>query len=206
MIKHREVVKLLKNKKALLTIALAVVAVALFIYCTHEKPVDFNTEVKPIINKKCITCHGGVKRQGDFSLLFRSEAVGKTKSGKYGIIPGDPEGSEMIRRLTLKDPEERMPYKHEPLSEAEIATLRKWVKQGAKWGDHWAYVAVKPVTVPNNDWGHNNIDHFIYQQLEEHELQPSPEADKATLLRRLSLDLTGIPAPSNIATAFLSGP
>ncbi|HEY0612327.1 MAG TPA: DUF1549 domain-containing protein, partial [Chitinophaga sp.] len=206
MITHRKVVKHLKNKKALLTIAVAVVAVALFIYCTHEKPVDFNTEVKPIINKKCITCHGGVKRQGDFSLLFRSEAVGKTKSGRYGIIPGDPEGSEMIRRLTLKDPEERMPYKHEPLSDAEIATLRKWVKQGAKWGDHWAYVAVKPVTVPDNDWGHNNIDHFIYKQLEEHELQPSPEADRATLLRRLSLDLTGMPAPANIAAAYLSGP
>jgi hypothetical protein len=203
---HREVVKQLKNKKALLTIALAAVAVALFIYCTHERPVDFNTEVKPIINKKCISCHGGVKRQGDFSLLFRSEALGKTKSGKYGIIPGDPGGSEMIRRLSLKDPEERMPYKHEPLSDAEISTLRKWVKQGAKWGDHWAYVAVKPVSVPENNWGHNNIDHFIYKQLEEQELQPSPEADKATLLRRLSLDLTGMPATPNIAAAYLSGP
>lgn len=203
---HRKVVSQLKNRKILLTIAVAVIAVALFVFCAYEKQVDFNTEVKPIINKKCISCHGGVKRQGDFSLLFRSEAIAKTKSGKYGIIPGDAEHSEMIRRLTLKDPEERMPYKHEPLTDKEISTLRKWVKQGAKWGDHWAYVAVKPVSVPGNDWGHNNIDHFIYGKLDEMKLQPSPAADKATLLRRVSLDLTGIPAPKDITAAYLSGP
>jgi hypothetical protein len=76
--------------------------------------VDFNTEVKPIFNKKCITCHGGVKRQSGFSLLFRSDAVAINKSGLPAIIPGDPSHSELIRRLTLKDPEERMPYKHPP--------------------------------------------------------------------------------------------
>lgn len=208
---HRKVdirssVRQLKNKKTLLTVAVIVIAGGLFIFSTYEKPVDFNTEVKPIINKKCISCHGGVKRQGDFSLLFRSEALAQTKSGQYGIIPGDPKRSEMIRRLTLKDPEERMPYKHEPLTDAEISILTRWVKQGAKWGDHWAYVKVRPVTVPENDWGNNNIDHFIYRQLEEMELQPSPEADKATLLRRVSLDLTGLPAPAGIAKAYLSGP
>jgi hypothetical protein len=190
----------------LLVIAVAVMAGALFVFGTYEREVDFNTEVKPIINKKCISCHGGVKRQGDFSLLFRSEALEKTKSGKFGIVPGDPGSSEMIRRLTLKDPEERMPYKHEPLTNDEISTLRKWVKQGAKWGDHWAYVSVKPVEVPENDWGNNNIDHFIYQRIEEMKLQPSPMADKATLLRRLSLDLTGMPSvPADIAATYLSG-
>ena len=77
----------------------------------RERPVDFNTQVKPIFNKKCIVCHGGVKRQGDFSLLFRIDALSRVKSGKFAIIPGDPDHSEMIRRITLSDPEDRMPYK-----------------------------------------------------------------------------------------------
>src|SRR5579871_2216090 len=73
----------------------------------REHPVDFNTQVKPILNKKCIICHGGVERQADFSLLFRTDALTRAKSGKPAIVPGDPEHSEMIRRLTLHDPEDR---------------------------------------------------------------------------------------------------
>src|SRR6188474_1089308 len=79
--------------------------------------VDFNAEVKPLFNKKCIVCHGGVKRKAGFSLLFRSEALSNNESGKPAIVPGDPDASEMIRRLTLKDPDERMPYKEHPLSD-----------------------------------------------------------------------------------------
>src|SRR5580692_8981309 len=114
----------------------------------HSDKIDFNTQVKPIINKKCITCHGGVRAKGGFSLLFREEAFAKTASGKLAIIPGDPDHSEMIRRLTLKDPEERMPYRQSPLSSGEITILRDWIKEGAPWGDHWAYVPVKPVEPP----------------------------------------------------------
>ena len=77
-------------------------------YFVTNNHVDFNTEVKPLLNKKCITCHGGVKRQGGFSLLFRNDALAKNKSGKVAIVPGDPSNSEMNRRLYLKDPEERM--------------------------------------------------------------------------------------------------
>src|SRR5690348_14216808 len=129
----------------------------------HQSPVDFTTQVKPIINKHCISCHGGVRQKGGFSLLFREEALAKTKSGKYGIVPGDPGQSEMIRRISLTDPEDRMPYKHDPLSKEEIATLKSWIKQGAKWGEHWAYVPLKPVTVPevSGNWPKNPIDHFI---------------------------------------------
>lgn len=161
------------------------------------QPVDFNTQVKPIFNKKCIACHGGVKRQGDFSLLFRTEALSKTKSGKFAIIPGDPDHSEMIRRITLSDPEDRMPYKQEPLSEGEIKILKDWIKQGAKWGDHWAYVAVQP---PSST---RNIDDYIGEKLKEQHLDPSPQAPAATLLRRVSLDLTGLPPAEGLAAAFL---
>ncbi|MDB5209930.1 MAG: hypothetical protein JWQ30_757, partial [Sediminibacterium sp.] len=168
----------------------------------------------PIFNKKCITCHGGVKRQSGFSLLFRSDALAINKSGKAAIIPGDPSNSELIRRLSLKDPEERMPYKHPPLSDDEIATLKKWIKQGAQWGDHWAYVPVAKTEIPKVDnwffgttgggsWINNSIDNFIYQRMREEGLKPSIEADKATLLRRVSLDITGMPAPSSLAEQFL---
>src|ERR1044071_1669552 len=99
-------------KKMVLVIFVLVAAMFIIRYFSRSKPVDFTTEVKPIFNKNCITCHGGVRQKGGFSLLFREEALAKTKSGKYAIIPGDPEGSEMIRRISLNDPEERMPYRH----------------------------------------------------------------------------------------------
>lgn len=177
--------------------------------------VDYNTEVKPIINKKCISCHGGVKKKAGFSLLFRSEALAPTESGKPAIIPGDPGASEMIRRLTLHDPEERMPYKEEPLSEEEISILTKWVKQGAKWGDHWAYVPVAAPEVPvqkgwlglfpskHKDWVKNEIDWFILDKLRDKDLEPSNEADKQTLLRRAALDIIGMPAPEAIGAWYL---
>src|SRR4028118_1868557 len=137
------ILKNIKTKKAGLITTALIVFVSLFLISLRPSAIDFNTQVKPIINKNCITCHGGVRRNGGFSLLFRSEALANTESGKPAIIPGDPKGSEMIRRLKLKDPEERMPYKHAPLKEKEIEILSDWVKQGVKWGSHWAYVPVK---------------------------------------------------------------
>lgn len=205
----------IKQKKTLAILASLALLGSVFVWSVHPAKVDFNADVKPILNKKCITCHGGVKRENNFSLLFRSEALAKNKSGKPAIIPGDPDNSEMIRRLHLKDPEERMPYKKEPLSEHEIDVLRRWIKQGAEWGDHWAYVAVKEVPVPkpstsffgfgkreSNNWARNNIDYFISDKLKQHELKPSPEAERATLLRRVSLDLTGLPPSPSLAQTF----
>lgn len=196
-------------------VTILVLGAAGFSFMVSGHTVDYNTEVKPIFNKKCITCHGGVKRQSGFSLLFRSEALAVNKSGKAAIIPGDPSHSELIRRLTLKDPEERMPYKHPPLTDDEINTLTKWIKQGAPWGDHWAYVPVEKTTVPKVDnwffgttgggsWVKNDIDHFIYQRMREEGLKPSAEASKATLLRRVSLDVNGLPASAATTEKFLS--
>jgi len=196
--------------------AVLLTGVLFFILSTHRHPVDFNAEVKPIFNKKCITCHGGVRRKADFSLLFRSEALGKTESGKPAIVPGHPEKSEMIRRISLKDPEDRMPYKHEPLTPEEIDILKRWIKEGAKWGDHWAYIPVKPVEPPKpagsyfglipaakNEWIKNDIDYFIWDKLQKEKIKPSGESDKANLLRRVSLDITGLPANDSITRAFM---
>jgi len=184
-------------------------------YFVSNNKVDFNAEIKPLLNKKCITCHGGVKRQAGFSLLFRSDALAKSKSGKFAIIPGDAQNSEMIKRLYLKDPEERMPYKHPPLNNDEIALLIKWINQGAEWGNHWAYVPVKEPSIPTAtkglfgwfgkpEWIKNNVDAFIYEKLKQEKLLPAELANKPTILRRVSLDLIGMPAPEAIAKKYLA--
>src|SRR5690606_5255651 len=156
----------------LTVIGMVIVSVAMFNLSSDEE-VDFSAEVKPIINKHCISCHGGVKQNGGLSFLFVEEAFAKTESGKPAIVPGDAEHSELIRRLTSDDPEERMPYDSPPLSKDEIKLLTRWVNQGAKWGEHWAYTLPKTVEVPRtnfafaslwNFWGgeslHSDIDYF----------------------------------------------
>ena len=197
--------KLHVPKKAVVVLVLCGLVLASFVFLTPSKRIDFSADVKPILNKKCITCHGGVKAKAGFSLLFREDALAKTESGKPAIIPGDPDASEMIRRITVNDPEERMPYKHEPLSKQEIETLRAWIKQGAQWGEHWAYVPVKKTAVPDveNQWVRNEVDNFIYAKLEETGLKPSGQADKATLLRRVSLDLIGMYPSENDAEQYV---
>jgi hypothetical protein len=194
------------SKKIVLIIGLVVVAALAMLVLNPKKKIDFNAQVKPIFNKKCITCHGGVKQKAGFSLLFREEALGNTESGKPAIIPGKPNESELIKRINAKDPDERMPYRHEALSKEEIAILTQWVKEGAEWGEHWAYLPVKQQAVPdfNNDWIKNDVDRFIYEKLDKENLNPSQEADMATLLRRVSMDLTGLPPDEKTVAKFLS--
>lgn len=180
-----------------------------------EKKVDFSAEIKPILNKKCISCHGGVKKNGGFSVLFREEALDTAESGKLAIVPHRPDQSELIRRITSSDPEIRMPYKEEPLTAGEIELLQRWIEQGAEWGDHWAYKKPQAVRVPgkkqllssidgSDEWARNDIDHFVLDRLEPVGLQPSPDADPATLVRRLYLDIIGIPPSRQQALAFIN--
>lgn len=181
----------------------ASVLLAYFIFHTvsrQNKHIDFNTDIRPIINNKCITCHGGVKQSGGFSLLFPADALVPNESGKPAIVPGKPEKSELIRRVKHHDPEFRMPLEKEPLSEKEIGLLTRWIEEGAEWDLHWAFKKLEPVELPStsSDWIKNDIDRFILEKLEKKGLQPSPQADKATLLRRVSLDLTGLP-PTTLA-------
>lgn len=192
-------------RKILYLIAIITIPLVAAWYFLPDSKIDYNTQVKPILNKKCISCHGGVKREAEFSLLFRQEALAKAESGKYAIIPGDAAHSELVKRITASDPEERMPYKKDPLTQEEINILTQWIEEGAAWGDHWAYVAVKEQSVPEkNVWTKNDVDAFILEKLTKHNLKPSAAADKATLLRRVSLDLIGIPAPEPLAQNFLT--
>ncbi|MCU0341274.1 MAG: DUF1549 domain-containing protein [Spirosomaceae bacterium] len=187
------------SNKILLSIAAVSVASAWWAVRTANH-VDFSTEVKPILNKKCMACHGGVKKAGGLSFLFEEEAFGKTKSGKAAIVRGDADASEMIHRLNHPDPEIRMPRKGE-MTDEEVDVLRRWIDQGAEWGTHWAYQPVEKPDVPrlswwkrlfDKEWGNGDIDHFVAEKHREQGLKPSPEADRATLLRRVSLDLVGL--------------
>jgi len=182
--------------------------------------VDFNTQVKPILNKNCMACHGGVKRAGGLSLLFRSEALAPTESRKPAILPGDAAHSEFIKRLTHRDPEERMPLKAPPLKKEEIEILKRWIDEGAEWGDHWAYVPPKAPKVPNptllagflssllsptvNSWPREDLDYFVLKGLKDEDLKPSRPADAAILIRRVALDLTGLPPTPDQVKRFLA--
>jgi len=186
-----------------------------------ETPVDYNAEVKPLLNKKCLACHGGVKKSAGFSLLFQEEALAATESGHPAIIPGDAEGSEFIKRITHTNPELRMPPEGAPLSEDEVALLKKWIDQGAEFETHWAYQTIEQPEVPKpstsraemgnpegtaTDWGYNGIDRFVLAKLQEKALRPASQAECATLARRLSLDLIGIPLPPEEVAAFCEDP
>jgi hypothetical protein len=176
--------------------------------CRSQQTVDYSTQIKPILNKKCIACHGGVKKQGGFSLLFEEEAKAKLKSGKYAIVPGDVKASEMIRRLNLDDPEERMPFEHEALPKEEIQLLTQWIKEGAKWGEHWAYKKVEKQKIPvsESNWAKKDIDKFVLQKAKENGLQVSQEAPSAVLARRVSLDIIGFQQDSPAKTKYLKNP
>ncbi|MCU0339127.1 MAG: DUF1553 domain-containing protein [Spirosomaceae bacterium] len=187
-----------------------------------ETKTDYNTEVKPILNKHCMSCHGGVKKAGGVSFLFEEEMYQPAKSGKPPVVAGDADASEMMRRILLPEGhEDKMPKEGTPLNDQEIETLRKWIDQGAQWGEHWAYKRAERPKVPaiggfwaklgltdddETRWAKNEIDHFVLEKLRQQGLKPSPEADRATLIRRLSLDLTGLPPTDAQVQRFVNDP
>jgi hypothetical protein len=187
---------------------LLIVGVSIHSCNKFSEKIDYSTQVKPILNRHCLSCHGGVKKQGGFSLLFKEEAYAKCESGKYAIVPGDASSSEMIKRINHDDPEERMPHEKDALSKEEIDILTKWIDQGAEWGEHWAYQPVQKQIVPNtkNEWVKNDIDQFIFQKANGQGLKMSNKADPATLARRLGLDIIGIPTPEKYASAYFRSP
>jgi len=175
---------------------------------TAHAAIDFAHEIRPIFNAHCTACHGGVKEAGEVSFIYRDKALGKGESGKPIIVPGDPDASELMARVLSKDPEEVMPKPEHgpPLAAKEIETLRQWIKEGAPWGEHWSFVAPKATPAPevkDKLWPRNDIDRFLLARMEREGFHPAKEADKAALLRRLSLDLTGLPPSLEELDAFL---
>jgi hypothetical protein len=159
---------------------------------------EFNRDIRPILTKHCTACHGGVKAAGGVSFVYRDKALASGKSGERTIVPGQPDASELIRRITSSDPDEVMPKpEHGPrLSPADTATLRQWIADGAPWSEHWSLIPpanppVPPIT--RTDWPRQPLDAFVLARLEAENLTPSPDATPAAWLRRASLDLTGLP-------------
>ena len=177
-----------------------------------QPAVDFNRDIRPIFSENCYTCHGPDtnKRKAGLRLDQKESAFGKAESGEVPVTPGEPEKSEVIRRLTTTDPDDVMPTpkEHKKLKPAQVELLRQWIKSGAKWDGHWAFQPVKPVVPPElHNTGsdiRNAIDVFILARLEKERLALSPEAEKAVLIRRVSLDLTGLPPTLAEVEAFLA--
>ncbi len=169
--------------------------------------IDFNRDIRPILNGNCIACHGGVKQAGGVSFSYREQALGTGKSGRPTVIPGNPRGSELMARVTSGNPETRMPLHAAPLSPEKIALLRQWIKEGATWENYWAFVPPKTQSLPQvrqASWVRQPLDRFVLARLEQEKLKPSPEASKSALLRRVSLDLTGLPPTPQELAAFLA--
>src|ERR1051326_745679 len=159
--------------------------------------VGFNRDIRPIMSDTCFRCHGPDKsaRMVGLRLDIREEALKPAIDGKVPIVPGKPEESEIVKRVFSNDPSRVMPpaFSHKTLTKAQKETIRQWVAHGAKYEGHWSFQPVKRPAVPDVAGGkgtiRNPIDAFIEARLAKEGLRPSPEADRRTLLRRVSLDL-----------------
>ncbi len=169
--------------------------------------IEFNRDIRPILSDKCFACHGpdAGNRKTKMRLDQESGAKIALKGGKASIAPGNAAGSEVFRRISSDNKAVRMPPAwagKDKLSAKEIDLIGRWINSGAQWEAHWSFIAPKPVSIPQtkrDHWAKNPIDHFVAQQWEAVHLQPAPEADRETLIRRVTIDLTGLPpAPAEV--------
>jgi hypothetical protein len=176
---------------------------------TPERRVDFAREVRPILSENCFSCHGPDEqsRQRGLRLDTREGAFAdRGPSGGPAIVAGNSSESLLFRRISATDEHERMPRGRARLSDANIETIKRWIDQGAEWKLHWSFqppVRPTPPVVTDSKWPRNPIDNFVLARLEHEGLRPSHETDRATLLRRVTLDLTGLPPTPAELDAFL---
>jgi hypothetical protein len=174
------------------------------------KPVDFGREIRPLLSDNCFGCHGpdsGTRMAG--LRLDRKEDAFTTRKRGAAIVPGKPEVSLLFARVSETNDARRMPpvSSHKKLTPEQIATLKRWIEEGARWQEHWAFKApVRPAlpVVKNAAWAANAIDRFVLARLEANGLTPAPQADKRTVLRRVALDVTGLPPTPAEIEAFLA--
>ncbi len=176
-----------------------------------EAGVDFQHQIRPLLSDRCFACHGPdeAERYGGFRMDQIESALGRAASGRTPIVAGDRGASEVYRRLTAEEEHVRMPPAsiNKPLSAEEIEAIGQWIDEGAVWEEHWSFVApVRPEmpVVEGAEWVRNEIDHFILARLEREGLEPQAEADRATLIRRVAFDLTGLPPTLEEVDAFLA--
>jgi len=175
-----------------------------------QAPIDFNRDIRPILAEACCQCHGPdeANRQAELRLDHR-ENVMKPREGYSIIVPGKPEQSELVTRISSDDEAMQMPPADHPrqLKPLEVELLKRWIAEGAEYETHWSFLSSTCPTVPavqHSTWPRNPIDRFVLTRLEREKLDPSPTADRVTLLRRVTLDLTGLPPAPEEVDAFLA--
>lgn len=177
-----------------------------------ERPVDFIREVRPILSNKCFTCHGpdASKRKAGLRLDDAESGNRELESGATAVVPGDVDASALIERITTSDPDSIMPPPtfNKPVTAAEVALLKRWIKENGHFAGHWSYTRPVRATPPEppaewKSWPRNEIDRFALAAMLSHNLHPTPEADRAALARRLYLDLTGLPPTIDEVDAFV---
>lgn len=174
-----------------------------------ENQVSFNRDIRPILSRNCFYCHGpdAAHREADLRLDLE-ESLNQTSGDESIIAPGQPDQSLLFERITSTDPDLIMPPADsgKTLKPSEVQLIKQWIREGAAWSKHWAYLKPQSTPVPevkNQNWPVNWIDHFILARLEKQKLQPAAEADKITLIRRLSFDLTGLPPTPQEVNQFV---
>jgi hypothetical protein len=191
----------------------ALAMAALLATAGAARAVDFSRDVRPIFAANCLKCHGidDKARKSKLRVDDRQTATAPAKSGKVAIVPGKPDSSELIRRVFSGDADERMPpaSTHLTLSESQKQILRQWIAEGAKYQTHWAFMPPRQAPLPsvrNPGWAKNPIDRFVLAKLESMGLHPSPEVDRYALVRRVYLDLIGLPPTPQEAQEFVDDP
>ncbi len=188
-----------------------IVATTAFVWRTPtasaQKPLDFNRDVRPILSDNCFTCHGPDEAARKARLRFDTKDGAFAKTGV--IVAGKASESRLYKRIVSTNPDAVMPPPStgHKLTPPQIETIKRWIDDGANWTEHWAFIAPKRPEVPNvkdSAWVRNPIDNFILARLEKEGLKPSPEADKTTLIRRVTLDLTGLPPTPKEVDDFLA--
>ena len=175
-----------------------------------ERQVNFTREVRPILSRNCFQCHGPDDQNRQMGLRLDSPEGFSGERGAFGgpvVLPGNAQDSLLFQRISASAENIRMPRDREALTEDEIETLRLWINQGAQWESHWAFVPPEKPNIPavsDESWPINSIDNFVLRLLDEEGLSPSQKADKATLIRRVTLDLTGIPPTLEEVNEFLA--
>ncbi len=201
-------------RAALLAAAAVTFLLAPMLRAAESKPlgtVDFARQIRPILSDNCFSCHGPDEkgRKGKLRLDVHEDVLAAAKSGKAPVVPGSPDQSELIKRIFTSDADDVMPppKSGKSLTPAQKELFRNWIAQGATWMSHWAYEPPKrpvPPQTADSRWPRNEIDRFILARLEKEGLKPSPAADKVTLIRRATLDLTGLPPTPAEVDAFLA--
>jgi hypothetical protein len=193
-----------------LAVVVAALRLALPSTLAAAVPIDYSRDVRPILANNCFACHGNDPAHREAELrLDQMEAADEARGAEDVIDPGDPESSELVVRVTSEDVDVRMPPADsgKVLKASEIETLRQWIAEGAVYKKHWAFEAPRRSPVPrveHDDWVRNTMDAFVLARLEREGLVPSPRAERGSLLRRLSLDLIGLPPRSDELKEFLA--